>query len=232
MGSAITTLHITNIKKEIFEQKTISLEKQKELGEFEGFENIYIGYPKTTIEKLYTEKDLHYYKVLMSSDTIKEPIYVYWEGLEEPKITTLYQKVLNFFFAFNKDYSEIYIFSPRDISNLFIRRLRREKYISCNHIKFNFKKISELENMDSAWGVWEDHEGVERKRARFGKGINEIIDEKEYETITTIYMDYKYGAELIQLTLNVEGRISTTSKNISQTDIFVIFEEIREVLCE
>ena len=233
MGAAITVLKIKQLEKEKFEQKKIILKKQSELGDFEGFENIHIGYPKTIIEKMYIEKELHYSKVSMNSDTIKEPIYIYWEGMEEPfkEITTGYQKILNFVFAFNKDYTEIYIFASREVANLFIRRLRREKYISCDHLKFDFKRISELKNMDSAWGVWEDYTGIERKRARFGKGINEIIDDKEYESITTIYMDYKYGAEIIQLTLNVEGRISSFSKNISQTDMMVIFEEIREILC-
>lgn len=173
------------------------------------------------------------YSVSMNTDTIKEPIFVYWEEMEQKmfkEITSGYQKILKFTFCLKKDNSEIRIFSARPEANLLLRRLRREECLHCKPIKFDFKKITELEDMECAWGIWEDHEGVERKRARFGKGINTIIEVGEFETITTVYMDYTYGGETIQLIVSVDGRVSSHSKSIKESDIITLFDELRAVL--
>lgn len=231
MGASLTIKVIQDINKDKFSQKKLVLKKQTELSDFD-FEVSQLGLPRTVIQNQHTEKEWTYYKVTMNTETINEPIFIYWEDIEHPEVREIkhYQRVLNFNFCIKTDHSEIRIFSAREEADLLIRRLRREKYLQCKSIKFDFIKIEELKDMESAWGVWEDHEGVERKRARFGKGINSVLDEHDYEKITTVYMDYNYNGEKVQLVVSVDGRISSNSKSIKELDLAIIYEEIRSVL--
>lgn len=231
MGTSLTIKTIGGINKEKFSQKQLILKKQSELSDFD-IEVSQLGLPRTVIQKLFTEKEWTHHKVSMNTDTINEPISVYWEDMEHPEIREIkrYQKILSFNFCIKTDFSEIRVFSAKEEANLLLRRLHREKFLQCKPIKFDFKKIGELKDMESAWGVWEDHDGVERKRARFGKGINSILEERDYEKITTVYMDYTYGGETVQLIISVDGRVSSNSKSIKETDLTIIYEEIRAVL--
>ncbi len=236
MGGSLCVLGIIEIDTEKFSNASFELKQQNTLEEF-GYEPHHIGLPKTKITKKFTQGDYTAYKVSMNSNTIREPIYVYWDNFENNgfkgfrEVNKGYQKILYFNFYIDKNHTEMHLFTNKENTTLFLKRLKKEKLLKVNPVRFNFKKINELKDMDSAWGVWEDHAGIERKRARFGKNINTIISDAEYQSVTTIYMDYNYDGKLIQLILSADGRISTIDATIGEHDLLVIFNEIKSVLC-
>ncbi len=226
--ASLTVLKIEKVKKEdILEKDNSSLGmEQTDLAKYGGSELDELGRSKTEIKKIYEEVGLIHYKVKMSSETIQEPIYIYDKGYFEWKKG--YQKIDTFTLWIDKSTSKMYIFAPKQIADTFTQRLKKEGYISFSKLLFDFSKVGELTNLDSAWGLWEDSEGIIRRVAKFGKGINAVIE--DYSRITTFYIDYKYrGDEIIQLILSSEGRIST-NKNITKRELSLIYDDISRTL--
>lgn len=223
VGVSATIIEISKIKKEEFDKSSFSITEQQMLDEWTDVSKL--GLPKTVIIKLHTEGEFIHYKVSMSSETIKKPIYIFEEGYKE--YNKGYQTIENFTFWLKKDKSMMIIFAPKLVANLFIRKLKRKGSISSKNIIFDFSKIEQLENMDSAWGFWQDSQGVVKRIAKFGKGCNTVVD--DFSSITTFYIDYMYGAEIIQLILGKNGSISTNN-DISKRDLYIVYKEIVGVL--
>jgi hypothetical protein len=126
MGSSLTVRKVESIDLKKWKQKTFSLKKQSTLENYD-VGDLNIGLPKTTITKKFTESGYLLYKASMNSKTIEEPIYVYWNKLEErgfKEVDSGYQKVIPFNFCFNEDYSKVYVFSSKIYASLFLRRLK------------------------------------------------------------------------------------------------------------
>lgn len=224
-GASLTGIKIEKmLKKEIFEKPAFSMKAQTTLDNF-GNKIDSLGLPETCIEKLGKVASFTHYKVKMSTETIKEPIYIYQDGYQE--WVNGYQKIETFDFWIKEDFSSLYVFAPKLIADVFIHRLTKERYITCTALHFNFSKVTELEHLDSAWGTWEDSEGAVRRIARFGKGIETEI--KNYAKITTLYIDYNYGNKIIQIILGVDGRISTYG-NTKNRELLAIYDEISKTL--
>ncbi len=224
-GASLTGTKIEKmLKKEIFNAPNFSMKAQFTLDNF-GIPIDSLGLPETSVEKIGRSASFTHYKAKMSTETIKEPIYIYQDGYTE--YVKGYQKIETFEFWIMEDFTNLYIFAPKQVADTFIHRLTKERYITCATLHFDFSKIKELQNLDSAWGTWEDSEGVVRRIARFGKGIESEI--KNWSKITTLYIDYNYGNKLIQIILGVNGNISTYG-NIRNRDLFTIYDEICKVL--
>lgn len=224
-GASLTVLKIEKVlKKEIFEKPEFSLKEQTTF-DAHGNEISDLGIPETKIEKRFMEAGLIHYKAKMSTETIKQPIYIYDDRYVE--WVKGYQKIENFEFWIKEDFSNLYVFAPKQIADMFVHRMTKERYVTCNKLQFDFSKVGELENLDSAWGEWEDSQGIIRRIARFGKGIESEI--KDFSPITTFYIDYKYGSKIIQLILGGGGRISTFS-TIKYRDLLVLYNEISKIL--
>jgi len=223
-GISLSVMSIKKIKKEDFETDSFSLEKQATFDNW-GNEVKELGLPKTEITNCFKLGEYTHYKAKMSTETIKEPIYIYEDGFFE--CTTGYQKIKIFDFLINENCTILYTFAPKQVVETFIKRLRKEGFMVCSDLPFDFSKIGELENLDSAWGVWEDSKGTIKRIAKFGKGIESEIE--DYSSITTFYIDYNYNGNPIQLILGLDGRIST-QRDIKQKDIFNIYNDISGTL--
>ncbi|MDP3013450.1 MAG: hypothetical protein Q8M92_04355 [Candidatus Subteraquimicrobiales bacterium] len=221
-------MKIEKIKKEnILEKNSLSLEAaQTKLDNYGGSEIDELGSSKTEIKKTYEEAGFIHYEVKMSSETIKDPIYIFDEGYFE--WTSGYQKIDTFSVRIDTSSSKMFIFAPKQIADILTQRLKKAGYISLSKLPFDFSRVGELTNLDSAWGLWEDSVGIIRRIAKFGKGINAVIT--DYAPITTFYIDYKYrGDEIVQLILSSEGRIST-NKNLTHRELSIIYDDISKTL--
>jgi hypothetical protein len=223
-GISLSVMGITKMKTEVFEKKSHSLERQVTFDNW-GNEIKELGLPKTEITNCFKQGEFVHYNAKMSTETIREPIYVYEYGFFE--YTNGYQKIKNFDFWINENFKFLYIFAPKQVVETFIKRLKKEGCMVCSDLPFDFSKIGELENLDSAWGVWEDSKGTVKRIAKFGKGIESEIE--YYGSITTFYIDYDYNGDIIQLILGLDGRISTR-RDLKQKDIFNIYNNISKTL--
>lgn len=183
-------------------------------------------YPKSEIIKTGSSKKYTYYKANISSTLIKNPIYIhdhdtfhYWaEG---------YQEVEHFEFYVDFSSSRMYIFAPKKVTEPFIKKLQDNGFLKYNEIKFDFSKIGELPNKKSAWGIWKNSEGIIKRIAEFGKGIDQTID--DYSNITTLYLEYEHNNRDIQIVIGLNGRLSTPNK-ITKSELINIYKDISTVL--
>lgn len=208
---------------------SFSLDAQKTLDKWgEGIGGYFL--PETNIKYDFKDVNYRYYSVKTSSEMFKEPINIYWDDIEQvTEYTKGYSKIKNFKIMVDLNCEFIYVLAPKKTASHFINRMKKEKKMSFSNIQFDFSRITELENLNTAWGIWMDSNGVLKKIAEFGKDITTEISEEEYPLITTFYIDYLYKGNVIQLTLNVEGRVSTLN-NLNDSDMIFLYNEIKEKL--
>lgn len=231
MGASLSVLNIKNaLEKEKFQKDEFEIRHQKAITEEENVNGGQLSRPKTEISKTGKENGFIKYVAEMSSTTIEKPIYIFDDGYEE--WDEGYQEINHFEFWIDEDFNRLYVFAPKKVSNTFSKRLNRRDHLDCNSVSFDLSKVSELEDLDSAWGSWEDSEGIVKRKAKFGKDIDDAFEEADYDSITTIYIDYMYGSEPVQLILNHQGRISTQNGDIENKDVFKIFSKAEEILVE
>lgn len=222
-GVSLTVIDILNKIDGGFEKDAFSIELQKSLNNY-GVDDR-LSWRKTEFNNRIIRNGFVNYDVLISTDTIEEPIYIFDD--EYVHWDNGYQKINNFKIKINDSYSKMYIFTNKKTTRLFLSRLKNEEYIDYSKIIFDFSRIEELENLDSAWGSWEDSNGIIRRTGKFGKGLNKIID--DYSKVTTLFIDYIYRTELIQLILSSEGRIYSR-KDLSNYELMKIFDDVSNVL--
>ncbi|TFH46966.1 MAG: hypothetical protein E4G94_01210 [ANME-2 cluster archaeon] len=208
---------------------SFSLDAQKTLNVWGDDVGAYF-LPETNIKYEFKDVNYRYYSVKTSSEMFKEPINIYWDDIEQIiEYNRGYSKIKLFKFMVDLDGDFIYIFAPKKTAKHFVKRIVKEKKMLFSNVKFDFSRITELENLNAAWGIWMDSKGAIRKIAEFGKDVTTELSEEEYFLITTFYIDYLYKGNVVQLTLNVEGRISTLN-NLNNQDMIFLYNEIKENL--
>lgn len=230
MGVSLSVLELNNYSEEFFETEESEISAQDNFDSYDEIEASRTGLsnPETTIIRQNSPyENVKIFSVKMRTQTIDEPIYVY---LDEPKvIEDGYQEIEKFKFWLDESSNELYVFSKKKVVKEFVRRLNDENLVESSPVMFDFSRINELNNLVRATGTWEDSTGAVRRIAKFGVGIDEEIDEEDYESITTFYIDYKYQADTTKLILSEEGRISTKQK-LEYRDLYSIFQEVRDII--
>jgi len=225
MANSLSVHKIDKTCSEFNDERSFSLNAQKALTECSHDISEYF-LPETNIKYDFKDANYRYYSVKTSSEMFKEPINIYWDAIEQIiEYTKGYSKIKHFKIMVDLNCDFIYIFAPKKTAKYFVKRIKKEKKILFSEIKFDFSRITELENLNAAWGIWKDSKGAIRKIAEFGKDVITEINEEEYSLITTFYIDYLYKRHVVQLTLNVEGRLSTQN-NLNDQDMIYLFNEI------
>lgn len=225
-GNSISVIKLDELDYKFKDCKDFSLDKQKTLDKYvDGITDYF--FPQTNIKYINSDDKFYYYSVSLSTEIVKENIYIYYNELEE--YTHGYQKIKKFDFRICKNFEYMYIFTPKKIADQFIKRLVKEKYIHYSEIHFNFSKVQELDKLNVAWGVWKNSKGIIKRIAEFGKGITFEIE--DYSEITTFYIDYNYRGNIVQLILSLECRISTQN-NLKNSDMIILYNEIKNTLLE
>lgn len=231
-GCSLTVLQIKSLLNDrLKEKEPLNLQTDRLLTDFKEGAKI-LGLPKT--ELIPTGEDSRFikYTVSLSTSTIRKPIYIYKDGFEDPyyKYLAGYQEIETFDICFDKNYSNLYIFASKAIANDFVRRLKKHNVGSFSHIKFDFSRITLLQKLICAWGAWEDSIGIVKRTGKFGPGLETILTQGDYDSMTTVYIDYDYGHDkTMQLILSRDGRVAIYNK-ASNKDLVKIFDDIKEVL--
>ena len=214
-----------------------SIESQKELTDYAPFQKSFLVKKTEILKSSLFIKNSKCFKVKMFSDPVHKKIKINWENFEEGyKFFDEFQEEQVFDIVFDDSFNYLYLFANKHTSNQFIKRLRDEEKIIADSVSFDFSLIKGLgDKLISAWGYWETGQGDIRRMAGFGIDVNESI--KDFDKVTTLYIDYKLfldesneDFEEIQLTLSKEGRISTQSKYVDQKEILNIFKELYLIL--
>lgn len=227
-GHGMTVLKVEDDSISFFESNDeFRIEAQSDLHDVEDYEMPELSQnTRTIVEKKNENSDFYFFEVDMSSKTKDNPIYVHRDGIE--KWDNGYQRIDEFSVWLRKDPKEMFIFAPKAESKRFIKRLRKFRDAEVTTVNYDFSRIEELENLENAWGLWRDTQGIIQRVGEFGDGIEDEIDDPS--KITTLYIDYEYG-DSVQLVLSEGGSIST-KQNITKDDLFSIFEELRESIVD
>lgn len=228
---SLTVMNIESIldKDKFEDSEKFKVEKQTSVkNHMKGSETLETT--KTFVEKIgeqsIEDKTFSIYNIEMSSSKKEEPIYIYEEDLK--KWERGYQEIENFKVWIDNQYSRLCIFAPRRTSTTFKARLKKAERMECDYLEFNFSKITELEHLDSEWGVWEDSRGIIRRKAKFGKDIDRALE--SYDDITTFYLDYKYNSQIIHLILSKRACVSSKENKVDNIDLYRIYQEIKDTL--
>lgn len=231
MSNSLSVLKLNNLCSELKEGKSIILNNQKTFVDWDGGSKECFM-PQTTIKQKNIDENFIHYSVNSSSNLVNESIYVYWDQLENfVEYTKGYSTILDFELLIDINYKNLYIFAPKKVAEKFSKQIIKEQKVSCTNISFDFYRILELENLVAAWGVWEDSRGAITKTARFGPDITTELSKDEYSSITTMYINYMFGRDVVQLVLNKEGRIATQNK-LKNEQMLSIFQDISDILIE
>lgn len=232
MGVSLTVAEIADIKKDAIEENSsFNLEDQKTLREY-GIDSSKLGKSTTKISKKgkitrFDSKSHHSFKVSMSSETIRKPIYIYEKGAKTTK--NKYQEIEKFEFWIDSNFDRIFIFAPKATAKSFLNRLKISNLLKFNKIKFDFRLLGMIEEIEEPWGFWKDSEGKINRVANFGQGLDEVLEEEDYENITSFHVDYNYNSEIVQIIISREGRLSSNSK-IDSEDLYLIFQKLRALI--
>lgn len=228
MGVSLTVAEIADIKKDVIEENSsFNLEDQKTLREY-GIDSSKLGKSTTKISKKgkitrFDSKSHYSFKVSMSSETIRKPIYIYEKGAKTTK--NKYQEIEKFEFWIDSNFNRIFIFAPKATAKSFLNRLKISNLLKFNKIKFDFRLLGMIEEIEEPWGFWKDSEGKINRVANFGQGLDEVLEEEDYEDITSFHVDYNYNSEIVQIIISREGRLSSNSK-IDSEDLYLIFQKL------
>lgn len=229
--ASLSILNITEaVEREKFEEEDADFElsPQERLTEV-AEEGGNLGNPKTKIKKKESNEGFHKYTAEVDSKTKEDTIIIYREGREPWERG--YQKRNKFEFWIDENFERLFVFARKPVVKTFARRLNKKDILKCQSVHFDLSRLTELEEHSSTRGSWEDTEGIVTKEAKFGRAIDDALEEDDYERITAVHIDYNYGAELIHLILNHEGRISS-QHNLDEEDLYAIYEEIKEIIHE
>lgn len=231
VSNSLTVHKLDSVCPELKDGKCILLNQQKTLVDWdEGGKECFM--PQTVIKQKKRDEFFRYYSVNSSSNLVDESIYVYSDHLENfVEYGKGYSNISKFEILIDTNYDNLYIFAPKKVAEKFSRQIIKEKRASCTNISFNFSRILELEKLVVAWGMWEDSRGAITKTARFGKDVTTELNANEYKSITTMYIDYMFGTNPVQLILNAEGRIATQN-NLKNSDLLNIYKDISGTLIQ
>lgn len=232
MGVSLTIADVEEIKADLIEEKSsFQLGNQSTLREY-GIDSSKLGKSTTTISKNETitrfdRESFHEFGVKMSSETIRKPIYIYEEGAKTTK--NKYQEIDRFKFWLDSNYNRIFVFAPKATAKSFLNRLKMSNFLKFTKVEFDFHNLGIVDNIEEPWGFWKDSEGKINRVANFGQGLHEVLEEEDYEDITSFHVDYNYDSEIIQVIISRDGRLSSNSK-ITSEDLYLIFEDISGAL--
>ncbi|WEL19047.1 hypothetical protein [Candidatus Nanohalococcus occultus] len=227
MGCSLTILEIEELENSLRDTDRVRLNRQSDLSAFKKLEKTRIGNPRTFMSFLGEKRDNKVFNVKLTTETKKDSIYVN-DG--RPRvIDSGYQKIKEFRCWISNNQTELYVFAPKQLAKTFVKRLEKENWTSTSEVHFEFEKITELENLISARGMWEDSEGAVRKVAKFGEDIDQEISKEKFTATTTLYIDYRYRSLTTQIVLSEDGRIST-NEDLSNQELYEIYEEVSSTL--
>lgn len=205
----------------------VKIEKQSDFHDVDGIEMASLSDNTRTIVKQESDTDsMRKLSVEMSSKKKNQPIYIHEQGIK--RYNQGYQEIRDFQVWVEKESNKIFVFAAKDTASTFAKRLRRNQDIDTSRPDFDFSRLQELEKLDSYWGRWKDNKGRIQRIGEFGD-LEEVMDDPE--SITTIYIDYEYATEIIQLTLS-EGASISTRQNLNKADMLEVYDEMKNIIIE
>ena len=249
MSGSLAVFSIINPNKEKLMKNELNSNPQRELPEFVDLQmSDNLGQERSLLyfREHDSEKDQILYKAIHYTDTIKNPIRIYLDSIEdtfsglEPEIINAitkgekvigeYQEIYKFEVLIDFKTEEIFIFTKKKIANAFMRRFHKSSHIDYEKTFFDMQKIENIPELSNIWGLWEDCQGKCKKIAYFGTEVH-TLDEVNKKNVTSYNVEYEVDeGNVVDLFIMGDCRLSSKSRLIGNDELFATYKEIKKHL--
>jgi len=249
MGIALSVFKLINPNKELLLNKVVNKEisskSQKTLEKWTALKEIDV--PASKLKGIsYNEKDDRVkYQARHYSETIKYPVKVFIDNIDED-ITTKrpdielytskefnkgYQQVFIFDVIIDFKTSEIFVFTKKNVANSFINRFKKYGRIDYDFFQFNLDNIDMIVELENVFGAWEDvSKGRLKTKGYFGTQVHKEI-EVDKNRIKSYNIEYQIDKELIiDLFISRDCKISSHSSQLTNKKLLEIYNHLKEKL--
>ena len=162
------------------------------------------------------------YEVEQYSETIKETIRFYLDGLKE--FNHGYQKKAIFPLIYRKSDIKVFVFTNIFHGRIFFTRLSElKKKIVLKNTYFDFEDFKLIPEIKNIWGVWEDVALPHKKtNASFGNQVDKSVD-VQLSRATSINLKMEIDGKVYTLTVSKDGRISSPQR-LKKEELISIFD--------
>ena len=249
MSGSLAVFKIIHPNKEKLMKNELNSNPQRELHEFADLHlSDNLGQERSILYfiKHDSENNRVHYKATHYTDTIKNPIRIYLDSLEdtfsglEPDIIKViqkgekvigeYQEIYKFDVLIDFKTEEIFIFTKKKIANSLMRRFHKSGHIDYEKTFFDMQKIENIPELLNIWGLWEDCQGKCKKKAYFGTAVH-TLDELNKKNVTSYNVEYEIEeGNVVDLFIMGDCRLSSKSKLIGNDELFDTYKEIKKHL--
>jgi hypothetical protein len=244
MGIALSVFKLVNPDRKLLLKKEFSSKHQKTLERWVVLKVIDV--PDSKLKGIeYDEKnDRVKYKAKHYSETIKHPVRVFIDNIDE-EISAIrpdmkedstqefdkgYQQVFIFDVIVDFKTNEIFVFTKKDIAKSFMSRFKNSKRIEYENFEFDLNKIDMLAELENVFGAWEDvSKGRLKTKAYFGTQVHKEIEVGK-DRITAYNIEYLFEDDIVDLFISRDCRISTHSSDLTNEDLLKIYYHLKEKL--
>lgn len=242
MGIALSVFRLINPNKELLLKKEFNSKNQKTLEKWAVIKEIDVPDSKLTGIKYDEKNDRVTYKAKHYSDTIKHPVRVFIDDIDEQLTTNRpdielystrefekgYQQVYNFNVIIDFKTSEIFVFAKKDVAKSFMKRFKRSKRIDFDYFHFDLDKIDMVAELENVFGAWEDvSKGRLKTKAYFGTQVHKEIEVSK-DRVTSYNVEFQFKNELIDLFISRDCRISTHSSKLTNEKLLEVYYLLKD----
>ena len=162
------------------------------------------------------------YIVTQYSNTIKEPIRFYLNGLLD--YDKGYQRKVIFPIIYRKSDSKLFIFTNIWRSLIFLDRIKELNKIILKDTYFDFEDFKLILEIKNIWGIWEKVNLTYKKtNASFGTQVDKSIDVK-LSRATSINLKMEIDYKIYAFSISKDGRISSPQR-LAKEELINIFDK-------
>ena len=245
MTGSLAVFKLINPDREKLMKKENDSKPQYNFADFDLSDSLGQSRSKLIFRNYDAEHDRIYYSATHYSETIKSPVRFFLDDIEGifsntnlnienlPRGThtvNSYQAVDIFDVAIDLKVEEIFVFVNKRVANNFMKRFKKSGFFNYEKIFFDMDKIENIPDLSNIWGLWENSTGRCKKKAYFGTEVHkhEEVDKKKV-TAYNVNLEYDDGT-VVNLSIMIDCRLSSTSKIITNDELFDTYQLVKEHL--
>lgn len=246
MSGSLAVFKLINTDKDKLMKKSLDSKPQQTFSDLDLCDSLGQSRSLLTFKSYDQENDRVLYNATHFSDTIKNPIRIYLDTIEDSfynlteeeilkikkgtKTIDEYQEIHKFAVLIDFKTAEVFIFTNKRISHNFIRRFKKSGYLDYVKIYFDMKKIDNIPELSNIWGLWEDCTGRCKKKAYFGTEVHKL-EGLNKDQVTSYNVKYEFDGENdVDLFIMYDCRLSSRSRIIGNSELFETYQEVKKHL--
>lgn len=245
MGMALSVFRLLGVRKEQFlrDRKTHA---QQSFRDFEWVDGLPTARSELHFRQFDPVTDRATYRAVHYSETIRHPIRVYLEDIEQAMadvsvaeaeilvarktrvVENGYQEVHSFDVVVDFGTSEIFVFHTRSVAASFMKRFRKCGQMDFAIMRFDLSRVKNLPQVTNIFNAWVDSDMSRvSKIAYWGTDVHKEPEVDE-QAVSSYTVRWKEGEETIDLHIAEDCRLSSKSNSVDSDRLMSILRYLRE----